>query len=191
MVLLGGAARYQAYQVAINAGSIARYNDAGSIRITGMVVQPPDQRETATYLTVEVSQVGPFGAGGPLSAPQPASGLIRVQASALANFQYGDVLQIDGDPTAPASDYLTQTQGILSSLSFASISRLKSGQGSPFWTALFAFKAHALAVVEQIFPPPESDLVAGILLGVASGIPADLQQAFKNTGTAHIIAISG
>jgi competence protein ComEC len=33
--------------------------------------------------------------------------------------------------------------------------------------------------------------MAGILLGVDTGLTRELQQAFKNTGTAHIIAISG
>ena len=34
-------------------------------------------------------------------------------------------------------------------------------------------------------------LLAGILLGVESGIPAEVKQAFQDTGTAHVIAISG
>jgi competence protein ComEC len=34
-------------------------------------------------------------------------------------------------------------------------------------------------------------LLAGILLGVENGIPQRVQQAFQDTGTAHIIAISG
>ncbi len=34
-------------------------------------------------------------------------------------------------------------------------------------------------------------MLAGILLGDDNGLPASLQQAYKNTGTAHIIAISG
>src|SRR4030095_13477113 len=42
-----------------------------------------------------------------------------------------------------------------------------------------------------MFPDPESSLLAGILLGVDTGLTRELQQAFKNTGTAHIIAISG
>jgi competence protein ComEC len=42
-----------------------------------------------------------------------------------------------------------------------------------------------------MFPDPESSLMAGILLGVDTGLTRKLQDAFKNTGTAHIIAISG
>jgi predicted membrane metal-binding protein len=33
--------------------------------------------------------------------------------------------------------------------------------------------------------------MAGILLGVETGIPASVQQASQATGTSHIIAISG
>jgi competence protein ComEC len=45
--------------------------------------------------------------------------------------------------------------------------------------------------VMQLFPPPESALLAGILLGDDSRMPPELTQAFQDTGTAHIIAISG
>jgi predicted membrane metal-binding protein len=34
-------------------------------------------------------------------------------------------------------------------------------------------------------------MLAGILLGVETDIPAEVQEAFKVTGTAHIIVISG
>ncbi len=192
LVALGaGAARYQANQDLVAAGSIARFNNAGPLRITGLVVEPPTQRDPSTTLLIQVSQVAPSGAGSPLTTTQPASGLIQVQASPLATIAYGDLVQVDGTLTPPSSETLTQTQGILSRMAFARITRLKSGQGSPFLTILYAFKQHALAVIEAIFPPPESDLMAGILLGDASGMPADLSQAFKASGTAHIVAISG
>jgi competence protein ComEC len=58
-------------------------------------------------------------------------------------------------------------------------------------TALYEFKEKALANIYRLFPDPESSLMAGILLGVDTGLTQELQQAFKNTGTAHIIAISG
>jgi len=56
---------------------------------------------------------------------------------------------------------------------------------------IFALQARALEMVHRLYPDPESALLAGILLGVESGIPPDVQRAFKDTGTAHIIAISG
>lgn len=195
--LFGGAARYQAAIPVITPRSIAWYNDAGALSITGMVAAMPDQRDATTYLRVAVSQIAPSDASSPVSAPQASTGLILVQTTPFSDYQYGDVLRIVGNPATPDSggDFSYQDalarQGILSTLSFGRITRLKTGQGSPFLAVLYTFKQHALAVMEQIFPPPESDLMEGILLGVSSGMPPDLQQAFKNTGTAHIIAISG
>ncbi len=46
-------------------------------------------------------------------------------------------------------------------------------------------------MIYQIFPDPEAGLLAGILLGVEGGIPEELMEDFRTTGTAHIIAISG
>ena len=63
--------------------------------------------------------------------------------------------------------------------------------GNPIRRAIYAFKDKALENIYLIFPDPEASLLAGILLGVDTGLPKDLQQAFKDTGTAHIIAISG
>jgi competence protein ComEC len=73
----------------------------------------------------------------------------------------------------------------------AQAARLEAGQGNPLLAALFALKARALVVVYQIFPDPEASLLAGILLGVETGIPESVQAAFKDTGTSHVIAISG
>jgi competence protein ComEC len=40
-------------------------------------------------------------------------------------------------------------------------------------------------------PEPQASLLAGILLGEGSGMPKSVQDAFRTTGTSHIIAISG
>ncbi|MGB9521571.1 MAG: ComEC/Rec2 family competence protein, partial [Anaerolineales bacterium] len=45
--------------------------------------------------------------------------------------------------------------------------------------------------IKHIFPEPQAALLSGILLGIESGIPKSLQDAFIKSGTAHIIAISG
>jgi competence protein ComEC len=71
------------------------------------------------------------------------------------------------------------------------ISLLQADQGNPFRAALYSLKEHLLDTVYRSFPDPEASLMAGILLGVESGIPADVQEAFNATGTSHIIAISG
>jgi predicted membrane metal-binding protein len=68
------------------------------------------------------------------------------------------------------------------------------------WLAPFtgcAFKARAKTVIAQTLrvPEPQASLLTGILLGddaaTCRGIPKSVQDAFRATGTSHIIAISG
>lgn len=46
-------------------------------------------------------------------------------------------------------------------------------------------------LVTQSFRTPQSSLLSGILLGAQRDMPTDLRQAFRLTGTSHIIALSG
>jgi competence protein ComEC len=68
---------------------------------------------------------------------------------------------------------------------------LSTKQGNPAWALLYSLKDYALNTIYRIFPDPEASLLAGILLGVETGIPEAVQEAFQATGTSHIIAISG
>ncbi|MBI4770772.1 MAG: ComEC/Rec2 family competence protein, partial [Chloroflexi bacterium] len=88
------------------------------------------------------------------------------------------------------SDYLAR-EGIHAYMPSAEATLLPFRGGNPLVAAIYVLKERSLAVIYRIFPDPEASLLAGILLGVDTGLPADLQQAFKDTGTAHIIAISG
>ncbi len=87
-------------------------------------------------------------------------------------------------------DYLAR-QGIHSLLRQADVAVIDSHHGFFLWEWLYRFKAHALKTLLTIWPEPEASLLAGILLGVESGIPSDLDEAFVVTGTSHIVAISG
>ena len=71
------------------------------------------------------------------------------------------------------------------------VSVLARDQGFAPFGWLYAFKARAKRVIAQILPEPQASLLTGILLGDDSGIPKSVQDAFRATGTSHIIAISG
>jgi competence protein ComEC len=43
----------------------------------------------------------------------------------------------------------------------------------------------------RIVPEPEALLLTGILLGVESGIPERVKDAFSTSGTMHVVAVSG
>ena len=194
---LAGAARYQAAHPALTPADIAWYSSRDPLRITGLIAAPPETRDASTRLRVEARSIAPFDATSPIQSAQPVKGLVLVDALPGSDWAYGDLVELAGEPAAlqaagqsPYQDYLAR-QGVQAVLYYPTLTRLQQGQGSPFWAALYAIKARSLSVLESIFPAPESDLLAGILLGEDGGISVPLQAAFQRTGTSHIIAISG
>lgn len=192
LAFLLGATRYQFSVPRFNAFHIAFYNDRDyDLLITGTIVEPPDYRDNYTNLRVRAKAVD-TGDGD-----LPADGLILVRASKNVLFHYGENIRLRGELRTPPEnddfsyrDYLAG-QHIHSYMTGAEVTILPGNGGNPFSRAMYTLKDKSLENIYRMFPDPESSLMAGILLGVDTGLTQDLQQAFKNTGTAHIIAISG
>ena len=87
-------------------------------------------------------------------------------------------------------DYLAR-QGIHSYMSTLEVTVLPGNGGNLFFRSVYKLKAKLLENTYRLYQDPEASLLAGILFGVDTGMTKELQNAFKNTGTAHIIAISG
>src|SRR5687768_13691926 len=192
VALFLGAARYQLSVPNFDAFHIAFYNDRDyDLLITGTLIEPPDYRDNYTNLRVSVKAVD-TGDGDLV-----ASGFILVRASNNQTFHYGENIRLRGKLQTPPEnedfsyrDYLA-AQHVHSYMSTAEVTVLPGNGGNPLSVALYGIKDRALTNIYRMFPDPESSLMAGILLGVDTGLTQELQQAFKNTGTAHIIAISG
>jgi competence protein ComEC len=187
-----GSARYQLSVPHFDAFHIAFYNDRDyDLLITGYLIEPPDYRDSYTNLRLQVTAVDT--GDGDLQA----NGLLLARVSNNQTFHYGDVLRLRGKLKTPPEnedfsyrDYLA-AQNIHAYMSSAEVTVLPNKAGNFASAALYTLKETSLANIYRIFPDPESSLLAGILLGVDTGLTKELQQAFKNTGTAHIIAISG
>ena len=187
-----GAARYHFTIPRVDAHHIAWYNDREyEVLVTGTLTDPPDARDTYSNLRLDVTSVNTG------DESLSVHGLILARVAPGGDWHYGDVVRLRGHLKTPPEnedfsyqDYLAR-QGILAYIADAEATRLPFTGGNPFLRLVFTFKAHALDHVYRIFPDPEASLLAGILLGDDNGLSADLQQAYKNTGTAHIIAISG
>ncbi len=187
-----GAARCQSTVPLVDAHYIAWYNDREyEILVTGTLTGQPDERDAYTNLRVGVTSL----AAGDITLP--VHGLILARVLPGADWHYGDVVRLRGHLQTPPEnedfsyqDYLAH-QGILSYMPDAAATLLPTIGGNPVLRLVYSFKEYALDHIYRIFPDPEASLLAGILLGNDNGLSAPLQQAYKNTGTAHIIAISG
>jgi competence protein ComEC len=56
---------------------------------------------------------------------------------------------------------------------------------------IFLIKNNFIVHISQILPAPHAGLLAGLLVGEIGTLPLYLKQAFIDTGTIHIVAISG
>lgn len=189
-----GAARMRAAEPSFDSGHVASYNDRPeAVSLTGVVIASPDVRDRYVGLRIEAERLRPSWAGGDI----PVRGKVLAWAPRFDDWHYGDRVRLDGYLETPPEleefsyrDYLAR-QGIYSLMRRPRARRLEAGAGNAALSVVFRLRASALHTVQKLFPDPEASLLAGILLGVESGIPDDVQKAFQETGTAHIIAISG
>lgn len=187
-----GGMRYQLSLPDIDAFHIAWYNDREyDLLVTGTLDEPPDYRDTYTNLHLKVEAVD-TGSGD-----LPVEGELLARVFPNETYEYGERIRLRGKLVTPPEneefsyrEYLAR-QGVHAYMSRNEVTRLPGEGGNPVRKTIYAFKDKALKNIYLIFPDPEASLLAGILLGVDTGLPKDLQQAFKDTGTAHIIAISG
>jgi len=193
-----GAVRFQFSVPKFDAFHIASYNDRDyDLLITGYLAEPPDYRDSYTNLRVRVTAVDTGDGDLPITDSLLQKSLLLARVSNNQTYEFGEVVRLRGKLKTPPEneefsyrDYLA-AKNIHSYMTNAEVTVLPGNKGNPIFRALYAFKQKSYDNIYRLFPDPESSLLAGILLGVDTGLTQELQQAFKNTGTAHIIAISG
>lgn len=198
-VLFLGAARMALGRLVIDHGAVAYYtSEELTYILEGQVVDYPDVRDGYTRLLVSVEQLHPTGelrftlVEGEILATVPPG-----------DWQYGDRVRLSGWLSVPFETetfsyrrYL-ERQGVGAVFTCRSLHsdtcaiRIGRGGGSAFFRAIYTMRERAAAALVQLLPDPESSLLTGIVLGLESGIPAGVQEAFEITGASHIIAISG
>lgn len=190
--ILLGAVRMWLAQPVFDAAHVAAYRAIGDVELIGVVVAEPDVRPFYTSLWVRSELLIP-----PNDGVHPVHGDVLVRAPVYTQIVYGDRVRLRGKldlpPTLEDFDYrayLTR-RGIAVMMTYPTIERLASHQANPVLEALYRFKAHAWHTLLRMMTEPQASLLAGILLGIESGIPRSLQEAFAATGTSHIVAISG
>ncbi len=192
LLLFLGAARYCAAIPHFGEHDLATYNDQGFVTIEGVIVDAPDRRDTYAMLRVRAEKL--IVGEGEESA---VVGLVLVEAPVGGSYRYGDPVRVRGELITPPEldtfsyrDYLAR-QGVYSLMRYAQVEVSGERQGNPIRAALLDFRERARTDISQLLPDPQASLLEGILLGIETGISADVREAFNATGATHVIAISG
>jgi len=194
----GGARFLSAQPSLLDPNFIASYNDGEALTIEGIVIDEPDGRDAAINLRVQVESVRAK------NFVRGVEGSVLIQAPRYPLIEYGARVRAFGVLQTPPTfedfsyrDFLAR-QGIYSTMYRARV-EVDHAEAKDFLTRvrvmifkpIFALKAYAIESILKTFPEPQGALISGILLGVDSNIPESLREAFRVTGTSHIVAISG
>ena len=187
-----------AYQASIttnpDSSHIQVFNDIGfPASVTGEIITPPEILDRNVRFVLKAEQFCP----GKTGSIETVNGKILVYTRALSDFQYGDTIQVYGLLETPPEyegfsyrEYLSR-EDIYAFLYSRESEIIKRSWSYPIRKALYQFRSHAHATLKSLYPDPEASLLSGILLGIEGGISTRMMEAFQQTGTAHIIAISG
>ena len=176
--------------------------DGETVTLRGRVMDDPETTAQRIKLLLDVEAI------------DRGDGLVPLQAKALAYakppdslvsfreppyFRYGDMLLVTGQVQPPRSlaelDYASYlaNQGI-SGVIFPRdvvLVSLVEGSGGGWRGRIFDLRRELAQRINDALPEPQSAVARALLLGQRGPLPADLKQEFRDTGTAHLLAISG
>ncbi len=199
LFLLLGALRFHLspFTPCVTPQDLAHYNGSPErpvrATVTGVVLRPPDERDTRLRVRIEAESIA-LGQG---QEPLPVAGRALFTVDRYPGLRYGDRIAVRGQLEAPPvfegfdyREYLAR-RGVLTMIQQPEVRVLEHAAGHWFWQTLYTVRLEAQEVIARLLPEPEAGLLTGILLGVESGIDPALYDEFNRTGVSHIIVISG
>ncbi len=191
IALFSGALYFQSSRPIVDESRLQFYNDQGIVEIKGLVARDPELGDKTTQLRLSAENI----TLGEESHNVTGSALLFVPR--YPSYEYGDVLLVTGKLETPPQldgfDYkgYLANQEIYSTMLYPEITVLETGQGFKPLEWIYSLRNRLSQTLAEVLPEPQASLAQGILLGIRGNIPASINTDFINTGTAHLLAISG
>lgn len=166
----------------------------GSHVVLGIVDSEPTLKSQKISFTLKVSKID----GETVSTDAD----INIQTEDFTHISYGDYIQANGTVVYP-TDFQTPSGKIFpyvrylekdyirTVMTYPEIEVVSHGNGNFIVSKLLSLKNAFLKNITRVVAEPEAGLLGGITIGARNSIPKDLENSFINTGTIHIVALSG
>jgi competence protein ComEC len=170
--------------------SLARFVEQ-SVVIEGRVVSEPLPGETSTAYIVEVT--GLRNAAGEASA----QGKLRASLGQYTEYLPGTRLRLTGKlsdpPVFPDFDYrgYLNRQDVVATMAQPVVEVLAGPSRWRLQRNITEARLELDHALQRALPEPEASLAGGIAFGRDGNLPRDLADDFRDTGLAHIVAVSG
>ena len=196
---LTGVLRFDLHDAGSDLGGLAGLHGS-PVELRGYVDSHPERAGTALRFELRVEEARGGGdwretEGRVLVTARPPAALTAAREHPF--FHQGDAFWLAGEIEAPRRSgdfdfprYLAQ-QGVGSVMAFPRLELRGTGQGPWLDRALFTVRSEIAGAVARTLPEPQASLAQALTVGVRSDIPADVVRGFRDSGAAHLLAISG
>ena len=159
------------------------------VSFSGIITDEPDIRENNQKLTIE-TQV------------DMAKTKILATVNLDEDFKYGDQINFSGKLQRPENfiadqgknfDYVNylRKDGIFYVMNYMDAEIISRENGNKIKSVLFYVKQKFLEKMNFAIKSPENLLMSGLILGEKASFSQELRKSFIDTGTIHIVALSG
>ncbi len=136
----------------------------------GLVVKEPEEGINSTKLSVKLNE--------------PYRGEVQLYTAPGVSFEYGDWIAFEGSvEISPGGFNIASFPG--------GMDVMTKNRGNGVRKALIGLKGSLVGKLEAVLPAEHAALASGLLLGERSEFTDDFEQAMRNSGTTHIVALSG
>lgn len=180
---------------------VAKYYRRKPVEVRGMIISDVEEREAfngiKTTFTLNIHEVRAKWGW------QKQTGTILVNVFRHLDVHYGDDVMLEGKLHRPYNfsegknfsyrDYLYRRDihFILSVKKSADVQVINQNRGRAFRAVSLRLRKGFKNILSEHLSKNESGIMRAVLLGDRSGIPKSVRTLFVQTGTAHILAISG
>lgn len=174
------------------------------IELSGIISDDVDMRENNQKLLVEVKNPLRHSDTSPLVRGRKGGGELKILVTTDFEqiFNYGDEVKFSGKLEKPENfiteqdkefDYVNylRKDNILYLVNYPKVEILSFGNASWLKSNLYKIKNKFVEKINFLIPDPENLLMGGLILGEKSSFDQTLRQSFVDTGTIHIVALSG
>lgn len=199
-LLVGGIFRINLDLADLPNNDLSHFNDLGRrVEVVGEIVREPDLRPDRTYLTVSADTLIYD------RTRIPVSGLLIVKLKySTSDYNLADYVNLRGYLSTPLSarnpgafDYRKYllTKKVRSYMSIklkTDVNLIRQQSGNLLLTEIvIPLRKYMLDVFDKHLNNPQSALIGGFLIGETRFIPREIYENFRDTGTLHLLAVSG